>query len=38
MLRTSNPALGEKTFSLRAAQGEESMTIQGTKRDFSTKC
>lgn len=30
MLRTSNPALGEKTFSLRAAQGEESMTIQGT--------
>ncbi|MDF2455610.1 MAG: hypothetical protein K0R51_1603 [Cytophagaceae bacterium] len=30
MLRTSNPALGDKTFSLRAAQGEESMTIQGT--------
>jgi uncharacterized YccA/Bax inhibitor family protein len=30
MMRTSNPALGEKTFSLRAAQGEESMTIQGT--------
>jgi uncharacterized YccA/Bax inhibitor family protein len=29
-MRTSNPALGEKTFSLRAAQGEESMTIQGT--------
>lgn len=30
MLRTSNPALGEKTFNLRAVEGEESMTIQGT--------
>jgi uncharacterized YccA/Bax inhibitor family protein len=29
-MRTSNPALGDNTFSLRAAQGEESMTIQGT--------
>ncbi|MDB5257154.1 MAG: rane protein [Chitinophagaceae bacterium] len=29
-MRTSNPALGDKTFSLRAAEGEQSMTIQGT--------
>ena len=29
-MRTANPALGDKTFSLRAAYGEESMTIQGT--------
>lgn len=29
-MRTANPALGDNTFSLRAAQGEESMTIQGT--------
>lgn len=29
-MRTSNPALGDNTFNLRAAQGEESMTIQGT--------
>jgi len=29
-MRTSNPALGDKTFNLRAAEGEESMTIRGT--------
>ncbi|MBC7485926.1 MAG: Bax inhibitor-1/YccA family protein [Cytophagaceae bacterium] len=29
-MRTSNPALGDKTFNLRAAAGEESMTIRGT--------
>ncbi len=29
-MRTANPALGDKTFNLRAAQGEESMTVQGT--------
>lgn len=29
-MRTSNPALGDKTFNLRAAVGEESMTIRGT--------
>jgi len=29
-MRTANPALGDKTFNLRVAQGEESMTIQGT--------
>ncbi|HSZ71978.1 MAG TPA: Bax inhibitor-1/YccA family protein, partial [Cytophagaceae bacterium] len=29
-MRTSNPALGDNTFNLRAAQGEESMSIQGT--------
>lgn len=30
LMRTSNPALNEKAFSLRVAQGEESMSIQGT--------
>jgi uncharacterized YccA/Bax inhibitor family protein len=29
-MRTSNPALGDNTFNLHAAQGEESMSIQGT--------
>ncbi|MGN6647075.1 MAG: Bax inhibitor-1/YccA family protein [Cytophaga sp.] len=30
MLRTSNPALNENTFNVRAISGEETMTIRGT--------
>jgi uncharacterized YccA/Bax inhibitor family protein len=29
-MRTANPALSDNTFNLRAAQGEESMSIRGT--------